>query len=90
MRFSLQCGKIQFNYLPQYLPVFRIRDVLTDPYPQIHTTGLRIRILLFLYTGFQDAQQKLVFCLFRTVGTFTSVFNDNKLSGKQKLRSQKP
>jgi hypothetical protein len=56
---------------------------LTDPDPQFRTTGLRIRILLFLFTGFQDARQKLVFCLFQTVGAFTPIFKDNKLSGKQ-------
>ncbi len=87
MRFSLQCGKILFNYSPQYLPVFRIRDVLTDPDPQIRTNGLqRIRILLFLSEAFKMPPKNQFFCLFRTVGTFTSVFKDNRLSGKQIIK----
>ncbi len=60
--------------------------------PRIHTTGLRIRILLFSSVAFKmptKNQQRIVFflsflCLLFSSGTFTSSFRNNKL-----LRSHK-
>jgi hypothetical protein len=50
--------------------VLWIRDIL-----------VRIRILLFFFSGFQDVNKKQVFfcfLLFEGIGTFTAVFKDKK------------
>ncbi len=70
----------------------------TDPDPWIRTSdyefGSGSRCCFFFFIGFQDANKEFVslpdfidfdfFCLFLTIGTFSSVFNDDKL-----LRSHK-
>jgi hypothetical protein len=76
--------KLGLKVFPELLnPVFRIRDVLV----RIRTTDFRIRIWILLFTivAFKISIKLSLFtkfkffCLLLTVGTFTSVFKDNKL-----------
>jgi hypothetical protein len=64
------------KWLREFLPVFQIRDILV----RIHTLDLRIRILLFSSVTSKMPTKNNFFPLFcfAFVGTFTSVFKDNK------------
>jgi hypothetical protein len=46
----------------------------TDPSPRIHTAGLRIRIRILLFCGFQDVNSTNFFLVFTFLGTFSSNF----------------